>query len=201
MKIIMHIAASRTGHNWIGNMIKSWCPDVDYYDLENLLPKSAKKFPADKCIIVLQTRDMLNWLASSFELFGKIYPVPFAAFMEGVRKFYSSNYLIDHDVVKVLYDDFFVDQSYRERVCAQLGGVYNEAELQKIVGFGRSSFHSYAFDENAQSMPVLDRYTHLSPASLEQIRPMIRKYKKTVRLYKRTLNDQEKLDILTAMRL
>ena len=63
---IYHIATKRSGHAWTGYMIQSWCPGVSYTERENM-PLSTFVKPPGTCVVILQTRDLLNWYASYYQ--------------------------------------------------------------------------------------------------------------------------------------
>lgn len=61
--------------------------------------------------------------------------------------------------VKVYYDQFFVDETYRRDICSQINGVYNENELNVVArAGGGSSFDQTTYDGRASDMKVLERY-------------------------------------------
>ena len=61
--------------------------------------------------------------------------------------------------IKIYYDQFFTDETYRRNICSQLNGVYNEDELNVVArAGGGSSFDRITYDGNAAEMKVLERY-------------------------------------------
>lgn len=63
------------------------------------------------------------------------------------------------EFVKIYYDQFFTDQAYRQQICSQVGGTYDELELDNVAkAGGGSSFDDKQFDGQATNMKVLERY-------------------------------------------
>lgn len=64
------------------------------------------------------------------------------------------------DFVHIFYDRFFESKEYRELICSQLGGTYNEDKLNIVPPQGNySTFDSHDYQNAAQDMTdVLERY-------------------------------------------
>jgi len=86
MKTIIIVANSRSGHNFIKNIVSSWFPVQNYMNFENYFPSSAKvafnRLPIteqNNSVNLLVLRDLLNWYASfSILVHGKLYNTPTA---------------------------------------------------------------------------------------------------------------------------
>jgi len=196
--IISHLVTKRSGSVWVGNMVRSWCPEAQFTNYENVSP-------IDFCnvvksgVVILQTRDLLNWYASY--IFSKRKKTASAniclSWMAIASEFYIPVYLKDHKVVHVMYDDFFKSQDYRKDVCAQLDGVYSEEKLQVMGhGAGGSSFTKMEMDGRAQSMPVLERYRMVDPSLYVGLFNM---YPSLLKFYKRRMMDDDKREFLISI--
>ena len=193
MKTIYHIAPKRSGHVFVANMIKSWCPDDTLVDLENLSPAHFRP-TSGEFVIVLQIRDLLNWYASYMQdkKFGGVKIL--RATFDLVQEFYQPQYLKKYKVVRVFYDDFFSGADYRKRVCAELDGVYNEKMLNTVMDNGKgSSFSGIEMDGKAQDMPVLTRYKMISPS---KYKALYRRYPGLIKLYLQHTTDIGKIDFI-----
>jgi len=203
MKPILHIAPSRSGHTWVGQMIRSWCPDSEYYNLENFEPIVASYFSKKDCIIVLQVRDLLNWFASCLFMRDSIERISIEwikGYQNIMEEFYTPNHLKNHTIVYVMYDTFFMDALYREQICSELGGVYSEEKLEVIEGYGRSSFTKYSYTDKAQMMPVLDRYKQIK-GNLQAYRLFLKDHAELLSIYKANYTDMEKKHFIKCLKL
>jgi len=203
MSAILHIAPSRTGHTWIGQMIQSWCPDSEYHNLENFDPAAATYFSKKDCVIVLQIRDLLNWYASCLAMrdtLEKIHVEWMNGYKKIIQEFYVPTYLKDHTVVYVTYDTFFIDQDYRKRVCFELGGIYSEEKLEVIEGYARSSFSKYSHNGEAQEMTVLNRYTQVRD-NLQAYRSLFKAHPDLLSVYKKNCKDVEKRHFIKCLKV
>jgi len=194
---IYHIAPKRSGHAWVGHMIKSWCPDSVYHDMENCLPENVD-VPIDGSVIVLQIRDLLNWYASYIQRReGKFNRRPIQAWHKTAKEFHQTLYLENYRVVKVMYDTFFDSKTYREYICAQLGGKYTEKGLNKIKDNGRgSSFDGMSFDGRAQNMSVLTRYLQVDPVHFVRL---FKEYSRLKEFYLSNMSTQEKRNFVKSL--
>jgi len=188
--IIYHIATKRSGHTWVGRMIKSWLPDAKYHDLENAPPARAVT-PVNDGFMVFQLRDFLNWFASYYTHQNKHNGYKIVKHYQNMMQvFYHPNRLSDN-TVRVYYDDFFCQKSYRESICNQLGGIYTERELDGVKNNGNgSSFDGMSYDGNAQEMDVLYRYQQVDPKIFTRI---FTRFPIIYQMYKKTCTDPEKL--------
>ena len=193
MASIYHIAPKRSGHVFVGNMIKSWCPDSRYYELENKAPRKNEEGK----IAVLQTRDLLNWLASytNNKTLKQYNTRPIRAWYAITRAIWPDNF----NAVKIYYDRFVVDQEYRKSICNQLGGTYNEDLLLQVVDNGDgSSFDGIEFDGKADKMQVLTRYKQVDPRLYFYF---FKRYPHYLKFYYRLCEDQEKIVFLEGLGL
>jgi len=73
--------------------------------------------------------------------------------------------------VKIYYNDFFKSNEYRKSICENLGGVYNESELNYVTkGGGYSTFDKDKFQGSGQQMNVLERYKEWKPEHHEYLK-------------------------------
>lgn len=174
MNTLYHIAPKRSGHAFVRRMLDEWLPDVYIEDHENGVPSHFTLTPRD-VVIVLQTWDLLNWLASyamSYLRRNKMLAGSFTPdtvdrrvrlWLRIAREWYGvTPHLRGHRVVRVYYDRFFSSGEYRRQVCRELGGEYSERSLNRVRDNGRgSSFDGTGYDGRGQSMDVLTRYRQL----------------------------------------
>ena len=169
---INHIVTKRSGSVWVGNMIQSWCSDVSFTKFENVYPITFHN-AAQSGVIILQTRDLLNWYASyiTVKKGKKLGPTRIIqSWFAVATEFYKPFYLKEYTVVRVMYEDFFKNRDYRKDICAQLGGVYSEEKLQEMsIGSDGSSFTKMEMDGDTQSMPVLERYKMINPVLYKRL--------------------------------
>lgn len=214
MTTIYHIAPKRSGHAWVGHMIQTWFDrrELKYIELENVTPKSFQgMYPRGKGIVILQIRDFLNWYASyvtsggrtNYEgktRFGRLRNSrPITSWEAIAREYYRSppKYIRNKEVVRVMYDDFFVDSEYRHRICEQLGGQYSEDNLLKVFdNGGGSSFDGQKYDGKATQMQTLERYKQVDP---EIFRNIFRQKPGILKLYRNHLVDNEKREFIKSV--
>jgi hypothetical protein len=59
----------------------------------------------------------------------------------------------------IKFDNWFSDKEYRQKICDDLGLQFTDNGLNSVMNFGSgSSFDRQSFDNNAQSMKVLERW-------------------------------------------
>lgn len=165
---IYHIAPKRSGHAFVGNMVKSWVND-NYIDCENMIPKRADICTKD--IIILQTRNLYNWYASyAASRIGKnINNSMVRSWYEITKEFFkTTNYFLNHKVIRVYFDEFVKSRKYREKICEQLKGNYNEDYLDYVGVNGNGS--SFDFREKKGSeMDVNNRWQLLNANEQKQL--------------------------------
>lgn len=193
---IFHIAPKRSGHAFIGYMIKEWCEECTYHDFENVLPRVFNsRYTADlNTIVVVQTRDFLNWFASYYMMSGKINIGMCRVWKEITVEYYKPFYLRKFKPVRICYDTFTYNKEYRRQLCQQLNGVYSEKMLRRVMhNGGGSSFDKREYDFQAQKMNVLDRYKEI-PADV-----FVKLFKKEpglLKFYRKHSIDKKKLEYL-----
>lgn len=196
-KVIYHIAPKRSGHAFVGNMIKSWFDGtLFYFDKENTYPKLFKPDP-QTCIIVLQTRDLLNWYASYFKSVSTPGNKVVEYWWQITREIYYPEYFRKFNTVEIIYDDFFVSRAYRKAICELLGGEYNETELNRItMNGGGSSFTRDQYDGEAQRMNTLNRYRQVNPSIY---RTLFNRKSGLLDFYKKICSDADKLKFVNTL--
>jgi len=192
---IYHIAPKRSGHAFVGNMIKSWCPGRTYYDMEGHNPALDR----ENGIKILQTRDFLNWLASYSTYHDNC---DNQANTRPVRAWYLiTRFMNSHDsgFVSIVYDDFVVDQQYRKNICTAIGGTYDETMFLRVTDNGDgSTFDKMDFNGNADKMRVLIRYRQV-PKKLYV--NFFTRYPYYLKFYKKICDDPVKLEFLQSIGL
>lgn len=109
---------------------------------------------------VLLLRDPFNWAASYMKKSQhpddtSVWP---HLWKEYAKEYIgATNYL--PDAIKVNYNNWFVDQSYRRQLSVQLGLNFTDKALEVVTSHGKgSSFELTKFDRRAQQMQVLERW-------------------------------------------
>lgn len=192
---LVYIANWRSGHNFIKNNLMSWKNFDNCFEIENDSPENfeyycqKRKFNiADKRIVVISTRDLLNWFASLY-IFG------FKGYTMGrqlafktqdkhlisryyLRKYEDNNTLLERlnawngiskevfnetnyfeDGVKIAYEKFKNEKTYRQNICEQIGGIYNEDNLNKVPRNGaHSTWDNRDFQFKGTEMKTEERY-------------------------------------------
>jgi len=195
-RTIKHIAVKRSGHVFVGNMIRSWCGDAIYKDLENSDPYKEIAFGSPDTFVI-QTRDLLNWWASYTQVKGKVNTRMVTKWWEIAKAYHDCSFGTHMDVVRVNYEDFFLSRDYREGVCKALGGEYHEAALNRVaLNGGGSSFSRDKFDGKAQEMKVLERYKQVKP---QVFVALFTTYPALFAFYCKTTKDVDKLQFVKSL--
>lgn len=213
MRSFYHIAPKRSGHAFVGRMIKEWCPNVKYVDCENMRPALFTKQhpPSDNILVILQTRDLMNWIASITKSFLNrndllyISPGYYKDIYSRLKwwwyisieyyKYYSF-YLSQYHIVRIHYDKFCTNERYRRIICTKLGGTYTEDSLLRVDhNGGGSSFDGVRYDGRANEMKVQERYKQLSGFD-DLIRYLRKRRPDVFKLYK-----IHKLDIINTVEI
>ena len=165
MSTIYHIAPKRSGHAMVARLIQEWCPDTWLVDQENVRPS---RFGVSGGTVVLQTRDLLNWVASYYQNHvnrvgvcesGTVLKRVKTLWMPISKEYYRVTTHIKDRVVRVYYDEFILNEAVRGLVCQQLGGKYSERSINVVKSNGRgSSFDGTEFDGEAYLMETRRRY-------------------------------------------
>lgn len=174
----LHIAVSRSGHNFVVRNIESWIdPSYKrrYVNLENFSPEyysisisesNHNRFKSSICVI--QTRDLLNWFASMV-YFGKpvnVYRLKnyINIWLEINKEYFLETNYLPNNFIRILYDDFFKSEIYRRNICEKIRDAkYNEKMLNYVPDRGEgSSFDGLKYQDMGQKMDVLNRYKQIS---------------------------------------
>jgi hypothetical protein len=185
-------------------MMLSWLPGAPLSDLEGWYPdRVIKHFGTEelrKGFIVLQSRDLLNWYASYMRGKWRYRPgaIPSWEFItdEMLKPHYFKS---GYQVIHIQYDEFVVSREYRERVCAELGGEYNEDKLNSVPGAGGgSTFDKFGFVGKGSQMQTRTRYKQVSKQVYEELfnnRPTLYNY------YMQHCTDGEKRKFVKSLKL
>ena len=160
------LSTSRSGHNFIIEMIKSWLPGVKIQKLENAIPEDLHyhQVGGKKKLIVI--RDFKNFLASSLKALTSA--SPWRENIEGKINAYRlikeeakhPKYYIHSTVI--YYDKFVKDRKYREALCKELGGEYTEEKLNYVPNEGNgSSFNGFELQGKGSEMATRDRHKEI----------------------------------------
>jgi len=161
------LSTSRSGHNFIKAMIKSWLPDVEFEMLENVLPTHVYQHDTKGTKKLIVIRDFKNFLASSLKalsLTNGTWEVNIARKIEAYKaikaeaenpKYYKNATVID-------YDKFVADEEYRENICDDVGGEYTEKKLNYVPNEGNgSSFDGFELQGKGQTMNTRERHLEI----------------------------------------
>lgn len=195
MKILLMASPSRSGHNYIMQNIFSWIgghprqvDPLTYYNFENFNPefydknfKRRIKKDREPTIKILSNRDLLNWWASWYLQFGKskktgglknyqqckMYIESWASIT--AEMFGETSYMKGiWNFIPVIYDNFYLSREYREKICKEIGGNYNENKMNSVFkGGGGSTFDSLRYDGRGGEMKVLERYKKLEKTHID----------------------------------
>jgi hypothetical protein len=176
MKQIVTLSTSRSGHNFILNNVLSWFPGKNFihYNLENTLPHLIPTQNLKPGIRLIIVRDFMNWLASlHIHLWDNIGLREEAYWGNIDKKIQAYEAILSemmnpdkHRTLKnahgIYYDWFFNDRSYREMICDEVGGEYNEDKIDVVPPNGRySSFDGDSFNNEGSKMKVLNRFEQI----------------------------------------
>ena len=166
MKLAL-LATSRSGHNFVADMIESWLPDVKIHNLENVLPETLHQHDIDGARRVIVIREFKNFLASSLKALnikGDTWDVNIARKIKAYRAIKAEidepKYFGFFTVIE--YDKFVEDQEYRKQICKELGGEYNEDKLGIVPNEGNgSSFDGFMYQGVGHKMKTRERYKEI----------------------------------------
>ena len=214
MNTIYHIAPRRSGHGFVQSMIREWLPDGKIQDMENARFRQIHEIPLVGSVVVLQIRDLLNWIASymmsylrkntSIETFD--FEEERRHIVKLWRRIAYEYYGITHhvpisEVFHVSYDEFFESLAARQLLCQQLGGIYTENRLNKVNPGGcGSSFNGTEYDGHAQEMPTLTRYAQVPERMHRFYHYIFKKDPELLQFYIQHQNpDEQKMRFLNKM--
>ena len=147
--------------------VKSCIYNLEDFDLDVYENKNFSSFKQlDGCKKILLVRSAKNFVASSLQR--KVNPPDAGAtdvayhlaermklWKQHAREALDPN--SDWYVIK--FDNWFSDKEYRRKICDDLGLQFTDNGLNSVMNFGSgSSFDRQSFDNNAQSMKVLERW-------------------------------------------
>ena len=204
----MHMANSRSGHNYIRANIQSWTTEQPrkYYNFENIRPNMfSEKFKNvnldnyPESIYVLQSRDLLNWFSSwmvfNMRSFLKrsldrgigwddLIRINLDTWTAINKEMHGETNYLNRDFISINYDDFFTSEEYRRNICTRVGGTYNEDALLKITEDGRgSTTDGFRYEGRADEMKVLERYKQLPPAYKKTMATALKQHPEALNTY------------------
>lgn len=172
------IATSRSGHNWIMLMVQSWINDSQPYSYENKLPIEFKYLPdkrsingvrfgsGNRNINFVVVRDLLNWYASFVKLrvddgtvISDQYFLNHIGYWLAIAKeaYFYTNFVESKKIIS--YDYFRQSKLYRQVICRDSSGSYNEDFLNFVPTNGRSSsFDKRRFNGFGSQMKTSERF-------------------------------------------
>lgn len=114
--------------------------------------------------ILLMNRDFFNWLGSCMTLaktgkggglFERRYDMV-KTWKIFIKESLSPNVLKDFNVVDINYNKWFSDKKYRKELCDRLELKFTDDGLNQMLR--GSTFDRYKYQNDAQNMPVFQRY-------------------------------------------
>ena len=140
------LSTTRSGHNFIKEVIESWILGVNITVMENCLPEKVYAFKLDaRSPRVIVIREFRNNLASAIKSYGdaqrrlkrpvdELYKLLHESIAyknnayRAILKEAEDKEYYDADVV-IFYDDFCDSEEYRRVICEKLKGIYTEDRL------------------------------------------------------------------------
>jgi hypothetical protein len=165
------LSTTRSGHNFIKEVIESWVPGIVITVMENTLPENIYQYKLDAhSSRVIVVRDFKNFLASSIKIkadnFGpdgtlrESMEHKLVAYRAILGEALTGHYY-DADMI-ISYDRFCEDQNYRQGICAQLGGTYTEDRLGFVSDEGNgSSFDKFTMQGKGDQMETRSRHEQI----------------------------------------
>lgn len=197
MKISV-LATVRSGHNFIIQNIRSWFKeDIKVIDIEDVTLDNIQFYDtkrSDYKIIVV--RSFLNFLASVIKWEINRNGLTEETKSRVVRRVLIYNEILEEitspkhfnaDLV-IFYDRFCKDQVYRQYICKQLNGEYNENKLNYVSEEGNgSSFDGFSYQGKGSKMKTTDRFLQIEDEHkvifeeiVEQNKDVLNKYLKII---------------------
>lgn len=143
-------ATSRSGSHFVREMMESWGCFVDK-QFENVSPSEVRlEAKTSQHMIVVITRDFLNWLASYVKWQEEApwvkhrdcgwYNMEVKAWLDITKEVLGLTNFFMHKHA-VIYDEFRDNEDVRKALCDSVGGTYSEKNIDVVAsGSGGSSF-------------------------------------------------------------
>jgi hypothetical protein len=187
------LSTTRSGHNFIKEVIESW-GDYKVTVMERALPINIHQYHLDpRGLRVIVIRDFKNCIASSIKSFLDAHgrdsgwrdniSTTVDAYWAQVEEAIIEEYYDAHTII--YYDRFCEDQTYREVICALLGGTYTESRLGYVSNEGNgSSWDKLSLQGEGQKMRTRDRHEQILETEwvdiytqvLEENKELMKKY-------------------------
>jgi len=132
-----------------------------------------KEYPPTQPILVL--RDFDNWAASAMKMeleHGTFHPKQLELREQDVQYYIShcKEYLFTSRFCCILYNNWFKIKKCRKWICEDLDLYFTDNGLNCVPLNGKgSSFDGFEYQNNAQSMNVLERYKQISKEKMSEI--------------------------------
>lgn len=232
---IIIYANSRSGHSFITQNILSWLgvdenitirgavkdivvndQNLKCYNFENRNIQHNGRFferfnidVNERNLIFIQTRDYLNWLASSLMTLDNFYPKIYTDKLDTLNTlsiiwlryakeiFGETNFI--PSAIKINYDCFRKYDIYRKEICDEIGGKYTEKYLNVVHEKGYySSFDGDKYQNEAYKMKVDERYLQILETEYKDIYlESLRQNKEALFIYAKYFNiDQNKKEFI-----
>lgn len=148
---------SRFGDTYSGNGDKIHLYSMENVDISEI--KSACNSELHDGLTIIVLRDIRNTLASEIKGCSPDKLMEHLELLTSTWKGYAYNYLNTHDECYVLFDKWFKDKRYRQKICSYLNIAFTDRGLNTVSNYGDgSSFDRTRFDGIAQKMDVLNRW-------------------------------------------
>lgn len=191
---IAMLSTTRSGHNFIKEVIESWVPGVKITVLERTLPEHIYQYKLNPhTSVVLVIRDFRNFLASSImsyltehgrnSAWRENIELSIKAYKAQIEEVFDRQY-VDLNMI-IFYDQFCIDQDYRQEICKELGGEYTEERLNYVSSEGNgSSFDNLKYQGKGSQMKTRERHLQILDTEWVDIyQEMFKKYEPLLDLY------------------
>lgn len=224
MKILVHLAPPRSGHNFLKLNLCSWLGiewRLHYWNYEGVSPvffhkrydkesskyiqtveRSAKRFTRRidtnvQFIKVLSNRDLLDWLASIYKQGERAGGKPGVMDLSSWGEYTEEIGNPHSEFITFTYDSFRDSRRYRQDLCKEIGGEYGEGLLDQIPKAGKGSSFSGTGGKGSD-LQTGERYRHY--VDNEIYKENLRSYPQVVDLYRRVFSPSpEKLAFLESL--
>jgi len=157
------LSTSRSGHNFVKEVIQSWLPGIEFIVLENVLSENIHQYPIKGTKKLIVIRDFENFLASSLKslnINGETWKVNIDRKIAAYRSILGEvKHPTNYKHARVIdYITFVKSRVYREDLCRELGGTYTEEKLGHVPNEGNgSSFDGFELQGKGQEMRTWER--------------------------------------------
>lgn len=147
---------SRPGDSYSGSDVER-----HIYSMEDISLTALTKLHKPNLTIIVVIRDIRNTLASDLKACNPKTVDSHLNKLVNIWISYADGYLKETPEYFVLFDKWFQDKLYRQKICSDLNVPFTDKGLNKVPNYGGgSSFDKTRFDGKAQNMDVLNRWIY-----------------------------------------